>query len=96
MRGVDMGTVCRFKFPKGVDEDAIEAQLALAIIAAECFFGKPKVRINAAYLFPKRSRELVIDVSTDVGEHIAQVFTGLLTRQLGEERFTVNRVSATV
>ena len=85
----------RFRFPDGVARDAIEAQLALAIVAAECFFGKPKVRISAAYLFPKRSRELVIDVGTEVGEHIAQVFAGLLTRQVGEDRFTVDRVTST-
>jgi hypothetical protein len=37
-------------------------------------------------------RELAIDVSTEVGEHIAQVFTGLLSWQLGEDKFTVDRV----
>lgn len=87
-----MPAVCKFKFPNGLDGEAIEAQLALAIISAECAFGQPRVRISAGYLISKEKLEVAIDVSTDVGEHIAQVFTGLMTRQLGEEGFTVERV----
>ena len=89
-----MPAVCRFKFPEGLDREIIEAQLALAIIAAECTFGQPKVRISAAYCFSKEHPELAIDVSTEVGEHIAQVFAGLLIRQVGEDKFTVDRVTA--
>ena len=95
-----MPTVCRFEFPDEIEREIIETQLALAIIAAECTFGQPKVRLNAAYCVSPASRvesekkksKVVIDVSTEVGEHIAEVFTGLMTRQLGEEKFTVDRV----
>ena len=88
-----MADVCRFKFPEDLGRENVEAQLALAIIAAECTFGQPRVRISAAYCFSKERPELVIDVGTEVGEHIAQVFAGLLTRQVGEDRFTVDRVT---
>lgn len=95
-----MPTVCRFKFPEGLDRETIETQLALAVIAAECTFGQPKVRISAAYCVSPASKtadseknpQVAIDVSTEVGEHIAQVFTGLMIRQLGEDAFTVDRV----
>ncbi len=87
-----MQTVCRFKFPKGLEREIIEKQLALAIIAAECTFGQAKVRISAAYCVSKEKPQVAIDVSTEVGEHIAQIFTGLMIRQLGEEGFTVDRV----
>jgi hypothetical protein len=87
-----MSPVCRFKFPDDVDRDIIETQLALAIISAECAFGQPKVRICAAYCISKEKPQVAIDVSTEVGEHIAQVFTGLIVRQLGEDKFTVDRV----
>lgn len=87
-----MPAVCKFTFPKELDREAIEAQLALAIISAECAFGQPRVRISAGYLISKEKPEVAIDVSTKVGEHIAQVFTGLMTRQLGEDQFTVERV----
>ncbi len=32
------------------------------------------------------------DIASAVEQHIAQVFTGLMTRQLGEEQFTVESV----
>ena len=78
----------------------IETQLAFAVIAAECAFGQSRVRICAAYCVSptskkaeKKKPQIAIDVSTDVGEHIAQVFTGLMIRQLGEDKFTVVRVT---
>jgi hypothetical protein len=96
-----MPVVCRFKFPEGLDKDTIEAQMALAIVAAECVFGQAKVRISAGYCITSHSQaedseryQVAIDVSTDVGEFIAQVFTGLVIRQLGEDKFTVDRVGS--
>ena len=88
-----MSKICRFKFPESIDCEFIETQLAQAIISAECIYGQPKVRISASYIFSREKYQLAIDVSTEVGDHIAQVFTGLLTRYLGEERFTVDRIS---
>ena len=87
-----MPSVCRFKFPEELDRESIETQLALAIISAESTFGQPKVRISAAYCVSRENSQVAIDVSTEVGEHIAQVFTGFMTRQLGEDKFTVDRV----
>jgi hypothetical protein len=88
-----MPAACRFKFPEGTDGVTIEGHLALAVIAAECTFGKPRVRISAAYCLSKDKPHLAIDVSTEVGELIAQVFTGLVMRELGEEAFVVERVT---
>ena len=87
-----MPTVCKFKFPEGLDREIIETQLALAVIATECTFGQPRVRISAAYCVSREKPQVAIDVSTEVGEHIAQVFTGLMIRQIGEDKFTVDRV----
>ena len=87
-----MKTVCRFTFPEGTNTDFIEVAIASAIFNAECFFGKPKVRLSAAYFMAPHKPECVIDVSTDVGEHIAQVFTGIMLNILGEEKFRVRRI----
>ena len=86
-----MPKVCRFKFPEGPDRESIETHLALAIKATESVYGQPRVRMGVGYLFSGDDKELAIDVSTEVGEHMAQVFTGLLTWQLGEDKFTVER-----
>ncbi len=87
-----MGQVCRFEFDETVTKQNIDDQIALAIITAECTFGKPKVRLHAAYL--SSDGQAALDVSSDVGEHIAQVFTGLMSRELGEENFTVERINS--
>jgi hypothetical protein len=85
--------VCRFRFPPEADGEVIEAQLALAIVAAESAFGQPKVRISAAYSISKDKSRVVIDVATDVGQQIAQIFAGLMMRQLGEDGFSVDRLN---
>ena len=82
-----MRTICKFKFPDDTERETIESQIAMAITAAECTYGHPKVRISAAYLISPDKPEIAIDVSTEVGEHIAQTFTGLMIRQLGEDQF---------
>jgi hypothetical protein len=82
---------CTFEFPKGTPREFIEAHLAEAIFTAECVYGAPRVRNSAAYYVPMNKPQCAIDVSTEVGEHVAEVFTGLVTRDLGEDGFTVTR-----
>ena len=97
-----MAAVCRFRFADGTSRETVEAQLALAIVAAECAFGPAQVRMGGGYSLSSAAKDgssmeeirVAIDVSTDVGEHIAQVFTGLMLRQLDEDEFTVERVDA--
>lgn len=86
-----MVEIYRFKFKEGVTKEAIEEQITLAIITTECTFGKPRVRLHASYL--AADGKAVIDASSDVGEHIAQIFTGLMMRIVGEENFTVERIN---
>jgi hypothetical protein len=91
--GLKMPDACRFRFQKGPSRESIEAQLAIAIRATESVYGGPRVRMGVGYLFSEDGRELAIDVSTEVGDHVARIFTGLLTWQLGEEHFTVDRTA---
>jgi len=92
-----MKVVCRFTFPKDTTRELIEAAVASAIFNAECVFGKPRVRVSgAAYYLAEDSPQCVIDVSTEVGEHIAQVFTGIMINTLGEEKFQVRRLEGAV
>jgi hypothetical protein len=48
------------------------------------------VRLHAGYL--ATDDKAVIDASSEVGEYIAQIFIGLMTRKLGEDKFTVERI----
>jgi len=90
LRRKTMTEVCRFKFKDGISKVMIEEQIALAVITAECTFSQARVRLHASYA--ASDGKAVIDVSSDVGEHIAQVFTGLMIRKLGEENFSVERI----
>ena len=85
-----MDNIYRFKFDESIEKELIESQIALAIITAECIFGQAKVRLNAGYLVVKN--KAVIDGASEVGEFIVQVFTGLMIRQVGEDKFSVERV----
>jgi len=82
--------VCRFKLNQNLSREQIEEHIAFAVVSAECTFGQAKVRLNAAYL--ASDNKIVIDVSSPVGEHIAEIFTGLLIKNYGEQSFTVERV----
>ena len=82
--------VCRFKFNKNIEREVIEWHVAQSILASEGVFGQAKVRLNAAYL--ASDSKVVIDVSSPVGEHIAEVFTWRMTKEFGEDSFTVERI----
>ena len=85
-----MGEICRFKFRNGIRKEVIEKQIALAIVTTECAFGQARVRLHASYA--ASDGRAVIDIGSDIGEHIARVFTGLMIRELGERSFTVEHI----
>ena len=88
-----MKAVCSFKLAKGTTEQFIEESTATAILSAECVFGKPRVRVSGVgYYVDQENPVCIIDVSSEVGEHVARVFTGIIINALGEEKFQVRRV----
>ena len=82
--------VYKFQFYQKAKQEFIEEQIAIAILAVESIFGAAKVRLNAGYLAV--DNQVIIDVSHQIGEYIAQVFTGLMIRFIGETNFTVKRI----
>jgi hypothetical protein len=97
-----MPAVCRFTFPEKTEEGRLEKQLALAVISAECAYGLSRVRIAAEYWMSRAGEagssaggpQIAVDVPTDVGQHIAQVLTGLVSRELGHDGFEVERIGS--
>ncbi len=87
-----MKNICRFKFDEEINDRLIESEIAHAILTTEDVFGQPRVRLSAAYLVSKN--RAVIDVTDEVGEHIACVFTGRMNRKVGQNRFVVERVNS--
>lgn len=85
--------VCKFTFIDGTKREWIEGHLSWVIFNAECIFGKSKVRMAASYFASDNKPECVIDVSTEVGEYIAQLLTGIMIQELGEEGFAVEKIT---
>jgi hypothetical protein len=85
-----MKHIYRFTFPKKTPPRRIEQALSEAIHAVECIHGPNKVRLGMGYYMSKG--QCVIDTGTEIGREVAQVFTGLMTRELGEDGFSVERV----
>ena len=87
-----MDKIYRFEFQQDVPGKVIEEHLYWAVFNAESVFGKPKVRLDASFYFDHQKNVCVIDKTTEVGQHIAQVFTSLITRAFGEDSFKVERL----
>lgn len=87
-----MSEVYRFQFKNKIPSKVVEETLYWAVFNAESVFGKPKVRLDASFLFDKEKNICVIDKSTEVGKHIAQVFTSLISKEYGEDSFKVERI----
>ncbi len=88
-----MKALCTFKFAKQTKREAVEAAIHSAVFNAECVYGKPRVMVLGAIChLSDDGRHCFIDVSSEVGEHVAQVFTGIIINTLGEDKFRVRRV----
>ena len=83
--------ILKFKLNTKITKEELEERIAFAIVSAECTFGKAKVRLNASYV--SENNKVAIDVASEVGEHIAELFTGLLIKDFGEDSFAVERVN---
>src|SRR5262245_60115087 len=81
-----------YHIEQDVPFDAVEESLILAILAAEGLYGTPQVRLDAECSADIAKRSCVVDAVTEVGRDIARLFTGFLSRQFGEDNFTVERL----
>jgi hypothetical protein len=88
---------CRITFRAGTSRWVIEKAVVDAMFAAECLHGAARVRLGAGYFLGRgREPQCVIDTTTDIGEQVAQLFTGIASRALGEDAFHVERIRGEV
>ena len=80
-----------YSFRRHVDIDDVQDALTLAALGAETLHGRAKLRLDASFRLDRQRRRCTIDGSTRVGEDVARLFTGYLTRQFGEQAFRVRR-----
>ena len=88
-----MQTVLRFQMAGQTDQEALESDIALALFAAECVYGRPRVRLEASYLVGPEGRDCVIRSSGEAGDAAARIFTGLTSVRVGDNAYQVLRMS---
>ncbi len=86
--------VLRFDFEEANSPTEVEADIALAIFAAECLYGRPRVRMETSYLVDKQGRSCVVEVNGESGEAAARVFAGLISVRVGEHAFRIESVTS--
>jgi hypothetical protein len=85
-------TLYRYQFNKKVPLQEVEDSLMLAVLAVEGIYGRSRLQLDANFLLNKGKRTCVVDTGTEVGIHIACIFTEFLSRQFGEQSFQVKRI----
>ncbi len=54
----------------------VEESLLLAVLATESLHGRSLVRLDASFCLDEKKRACAVDAGTEVGRHIARIFTG--------------------
>ena len=86
-----MGIV-RFSFETLVDAEELEGDIALAVLCAECIYGRPQVRMEVSYAVDPHGKACVLETAGEAGEAVALVFAGLVAVRVGEAGYTVKRL----
>ena len=85
-------TIVRFELAGQKNKEALETDIALALFAAECVYGKPRVRLEASYLVADDGQVCVVRADGDAGDAAARIFAGLTAVRVGEKADGVRRM----
>mgnify|MGYP001339428098 CR=1 FL=1 len=86
----------KYKFLSPAALEEAEKTLLLATLAAEGLHGESRVRMDARYALDQALFTIVVDTSTIVGEDIASIFTAFVAKELGQNKFFVQRLDRVV
>src|SRR2546425_8251462 len=85
--------VYRYVFHQSVAMGQVSNALFLSALAAEAIHGRARVQLDGDFRTDPVARSAIIDATTETGQTIARVFTEFISRELGEQAFTVTRNS---
>jgi hypothetical protein len=86
----------QYTFDPSVSMSQVNNALILSGLAAEAIHGRAQVQLNAHFRTDPATYCATIAAATEVGQTIARVFTELVSREFGEEAFSVARTSVPV
>jgi hypothetical protein len=84
--------VYRYTFSDEVPFDDVLATINLAIIGVQSLHGEERTRLDARFTSDSKTRALVIDAATSVGQELNQLLVGYARREFGDKAFRVDRV----
>ena len=87
-----MREVYRFQFAADVTNSQVERRLLLAAANTQNVFGEAAMRLDASFRFDRRTRVCEIDRGTEIGRHIAKLFVAYVSREFGDDSYTVERI----
>ena len=79
-----MSELVRFILPSTGDLQAVEDDLALAIFATECLYGRPQTRLELRYELDVDGGRCLAEVCGPAGEAAVRDFLGLLAARCGD------------
>jgi len=85
-------TLYSYSFSDEVKFQEVQESLILSVLAAEGLNGRSAIRMDAYFHINEKTQTCVVDASSEVGQHIARIFTGFLINEFGEETFTVHKI----
>ena len=83
----------RYDFDETVATEDIESALLLAVWGCEALHGEAQTRLDAAHYFDPAKSACVVDSRTPVGLDLNRLFVGFISREIGMDAFTIERIA---
>ena len=79
-----------FSFKEPANAQQLEGDISLAILCAECIYGRPRVRMEITYAVDPHGKACILETAGDAGDAAARVFAGLLAIRVGEKGYKLH------
>ena len=80
-----------YQFSTAVDMACVRDTLRLSMLATQSVFGHRRVLLEADFDLSADEQSLWIDASTEVGQHLHQVFHGYALSEFGHDAVRLSR-----
>ena len=80
-----------YLFENSVDMPSVRDTLRLSMLATQSVFGHRRVLLEADFDMSSDDRGLWIEASTEVGQHLHQVFHGYAVSEFGQDAVRMTR-----
>ena len=87
-----MCATVRFRVGGRREKVALEADLGLALLAAESLYGTARLRLEAGYVVGDDGATCVIESRGEAGDALIRIFAGLTAARLGDEQLTIEHI----